>query len=73
MMGRAVTVVVKYDVDEQTLVGRTADGTYVKFATPTGDERAEVSVGDVVTTYLTSATKIPDQFVEARSKVSALL
>ena len=72
-MGRAVTVVVKYDVDEQTLVGRTADGTYVKFATPTGDERAEVSVGDVVTTYLTSATKIPDQFVEARSKVSALL
>lgn len=73
MMGRAVTVVVKYDVDEQTLVGRTADGTYVKFAAPAGDERAEVSVGDVITVYLSEMTKIPDQFVEVRQQVSALL
>jgi hypothetical protein len=73
MMGRAVTVVVKYDVDEQTLVGRTADGTYVKFAAPAGDERADVSVGDVITVYLSEMTKIPDQFVEVRQQVSALL
>ena len=73
MMGRAVTVVVNYDVDEQTLVGRTADGTYVKFAAPAGDERAEVSVGDVITVYLSEMTKIPDQFVEVRQQVSALL
>lgn len=73
MMGRAVTVVVKYDVDEQTLVGRTADGTYVKFTAPAGDERTEVSVGDVITVYLSEMTKIPDQFVEARQQVSALL
>lgn len=72
-MGRAVTVVVNYDVDEQTLVGRTSDGTYVKFAAPAGDERAEVSVGDVVHVYLSEATRIPDQFVEARKKVSELL
>ncbi len=73
MMGRAVTVVVNYDVDEQTLVGRTADGAYVKFAAPAGDERAEVSVGDVITVYLSEMTKIPDQFVEVRQQVSALL
>ena len=73
MMDRAVTVVVRYDVDEQTLVGRTADGTYVKFASPTGDERGEISVGDVITVYLSSATRIPDQFPEARTKVSELL
>jgi hypothetical protein len=73
MMGRAVTVVVEYDVDEQTLVGRTADGTYVKFAAPAGDDRAEISVGDVITVYLSEMTKIPDQFVEVRQQVSALL
>lgn len=72
-MGRAVTVVVKYDVDEQTLIGRTADGSYVKFVAPAGDERSEVSVGDVVSVYLSETTRIPDQFVEARQKVSALL
>ena len=73
MMGRAVTVVVSYDVDEQTLIGRTADGNYVKFAAPAGDERADVSVGDVVTVYLSEMTRIPDQFIEARQQVSALL
>lgn len=73
MINKAVTVVVTYDVDEQTLVGRTADGTYVKFAAPAGDERSEVSVGDVITVYLSEMTKIPDQFVEARQQISALL
>lgn len=73
MMDRAVTVVVRYDVDEQTLVGRTADGTYVKFASPTGDERGEISVGDVITVYLSEMTRIPDQFVEARTQIASLL
>lgn len=73
MMGRAVTVVVTYDVDEQTLIGRTADGTYVKFAAPAGDERADLAVGDVVKVYLTDGSRIPGEFVEAREKVSALL
>lgn len=73
MMGRAVTVVVNYDVDEQTLVGRTADGDYVKFVAPSGDERTAISAGDVVSVYLSEKTRIPDQFVEARQEISALL
>lgn len=66
MISKAVTVVVNYDVDEQTPVGRTADGTYVKFAAPAGDECSEVSVGDVITVYLSEMARILDQFVEAR-------
>lgn len=73
MMSRSVTVVVAYDVDEQTLIGRTANGTYVKFTAPVGDERAELAVGDVVKVYLADGSRIPGEFVEAREKVSSLL
>lgn len=73
MIAITALIPVNYELDEQTLIGRAADGTYAKFAAPDGNAAREpIAAPAIIAAYLAAGLRVPDNFPEVRALIAAL-